>query len=149
MKLLIMTKHYILITSFIGLIACFNQAYAGDGVRVIAHADQELPMLSKQEIVNLFMGGASQFNLSPLELPPGNEHRAIFNTMVVGLTEARIQSYWAQMRFSGRMRPPMMLDDESDVLAYVRQNSGTIAYVSSAAELPENVQVIFEIHLSN
>lgn len=101
--------------------------------------------LSKQQIRNVFMGSASNLGLDPVNLPPGELSRTLFNLKVVGLTEARIESYWAQMRFSGRMKPPIMMESEEEVLAFVSQNPDGIAYISSIDNLPATVKVLAEI----
>ena len=113
-------------------------------VYVIVNAKSNLN-LNKQQIRNVFMGSASNLGLDPVNLPPGELSRTLFNLKVVGLTEARIQSYWAQMRFSGRMKPPIEMESKGEVLTFVSQNPDAIAYVSSIDNLPETVKVLAEI----
>ena len=113
-------------------------------VFVIVNAKSNIN-LNKQQIRNVFMGSAGNLGLDPVNLPPGELSRTLFNLKVVGLTEARIQSYWAQMRFSGRMKPPVVMESESEILAFVSQNPDAIAYVSSTDNLPDTVKVLAEI----
>ncbi|GAC21788.1 hypothetical protein GARC_4851 [Paraglaciecola arctica BSs20135] len=53
------------------------------------------------------------YDLRAIALPPESQTRVLFNTKMVGLTESRIQSCWAQMRFSGRKKPPTELTNET------------------------------------
>ena len=118
---------------------------ANNAIYVVANITDTSIELNRQQIRNLFMGGAIPYNLKAISLPPENQTRVLFNTKVVGLTEARIQSYWAQMRFTGRKVAPKEVDSEILALEYLKNNKGTIAYLSSNAEIPSNLTIILEI----
>ena len=118
---------------------------ANNTIYVVANTTGTLIQLNRQQIRNLFMGGAIPCDLNAISLPPENQTRVLFNTKVVGLTEARIQSYWAQMRFTGRKVAPKEVDSEILALEYLKNNEGTIAYLSSIAEIPSNLTIILEI----
>ncbi|WP_395341994.1 hypothetical protein PN836_020600 [Ningiella sp. W23] len=138
----------ILAASLVCAMAFTKSVSAFEGLRVITNSEHAIGQLSKQEVVNLFMGGGSGYDLKPVELSHASHSRAAFNTMIVGLTEARIQSYWAQMRFSGRMKPPKMMQSEADVLAYLQRNEDVIAYISASYPVPEGMQVVYELKAS-
>ncbi|MGS2719398.1 hypothetical protein [Paraglaciecola aestuariivivens] len=118
-------------------------ALASDEVWVIANLENKATNLSRQEIRNLFMGDALTYNLTAVALPPQHLTRVLFNTKVIGLTESRIQSYWAQMRFSGRKKPPLELANEVSILEYIQANPGTVGYVSAQTPIPEQLTVLF------
>ncbi|MFC4698862.1 hypothetical protein ACFO4O_01635 [Glaciecola siphonariae] len=126
------------------LISFASDALARESVLVVANVDDELS-LSKQEVRNLFMGGTVDYDLTAIELPPENEVRILFNTKVVGLTEARIQSYWAQMRFAGRKKPPQQLDSVESVVSFLRDNKGAIAYVPAGTDVPPDLKVVYQV----
>jgi hypothetical protein len=113
---------------------------------VVANTQDTSITLSRQEIRNLFMGGALSYDLRAIALPPENQTRVLFNTKVVGLTESRIQSYWAQMRFSGRKKPPTELTSEALVIEYLLNHPGTIAYLPANIEIPLGLTVLFQIN---
>ena len=110
---------------------------------VVANSGNSEISLNKKQIRDLFMGGFTQQNLEPISLPPNNPARVVFNTKVVGLTEARITSYWAQMRFSGRGKPPKTIDNVNDLLAYVQANEGSVAYLPANTSIPEGLTVVY------
>ncbi|PKF58006.1 hypothetical protein CW748_05410 [Alteromonadales bacterium alter-6D02] len=114
-----------------------------DDVVIVAHYQQGELKLTKSEISNLFMGGVLKHGLTPVALPPENLTRVLFNTKVIGLTESRIQSYWAQMRFSGRKKPPQEFKTEAELLQYIEQTPGTIAYLSAKTEIPEQLIKVY------
>lgn len=116
-------------------------AFAATQIIVVANVAQPL-FMEKHEIRNIFMGGPSRL-LDPVVLKPGEEARHVFNTLVVGLTEARIQSYWAQMRFSGRNRAPVEVENTEQMLQYLLEHQGAVGYLPADTLIPEQLTVLF------
>ncbi len=114
-----------------------------ENIKVIVNADKNIEQLAKQEIRNLFMGGVTDHELTPVSLSEGNISRKFFHTKVIGLTESRIQSYWAQMRFSGRLSEPKEVESDSEALKCVREKPDCVAYVAFDFEVPEDVKVVY------
>ena len=114
-----------------------------DRVLVVANTAERDLKLTRLEVRNLFMGEASNLALNAIVLTPDNLTRVLFNTKVIGLTEAHIQAYWAQMRFSGRKRPPREFEDETAALRYVLANEGAVGYFSQDTPLPEGLVVLY------
>lgn len=126
-------------------ICCSFQSKANDieDVMVVTSSSSFEAELSKRQIRDIFMGNSSTLPLTPLSLRPSNRARYIFNTKVVGLTESRIQSYWAQMRFSGRNKPPKEFDSVEALLAYMQNNKDTVAYLPVDTKLPSGMTMIY------
>jgi hypothetical protein len=85
----------------------------------------------------------ADYDLIPINLSSGNKERTVFHSRVLGLTDARVQSYWAQMRFSGRKQEPLTAESEIQALEYVIANEGTVTYVKSTTPLPEGLVVVY------
>lgn len=109
---------------------------------VVANIDHDL-QLSKREARNLFMGANLGHDLEVVSLPKGHLARVTFNTRVVGMTESRIQGYWAQMRFSGRRTPPRELADVQSIINYLRETPGAVSYLPASSPIPDNLTVLF------
>lgn len=133
---------YCLILILLGLTSL--PSIAAESIVVVTNSENKALKLSHQEIRNLFMGGAISADLKAVALPAENRTRVLFNTKVVGLTESRIQSYWAQMRFSGRKKPPLELSNEAMVLQYLKDNPNSVGYLPDDAILPDGLTVIFQ-----
>jgi hypothetical protein len=126
-------------------LTCFTAlANTDEKVVLVAHIDYDL-RLTKQEVQNLFMGGYTSYQLTPISLKSGTELRMLFNLSVLGLTEARVQSYWSQMKFTGRKIPPKAFESEDDALLYVLQNQHTVTYIRAGREVPDGLVVIYEL----
>jgi hypothetical protein len=120
-----------------------NICFANDAITVVANTQDRSILLNRQEVRNLFMGGAQHYGLHAIALPPENQTRILFNTKVIGLTESRIQSYWAQMRFTGRKKAPKEVDTERLVIQYIKDNEGTVGYLPASVSLPDELTVIY------
>ena len=114
-----------------------------ESVLVVANTDAPDLSLTRLEVRKLFMGGLSEASLNPIALPPDSLTRIRFNTEVIRLAESRIQAYWAQMRFSGRKRPPPEFQNEQAALEYVLANEGAVGYFPEDMPLPEGLTVLY------
>ena len=113
-------------------------------VVVVINSANDIEQLDKRTLRNLYMGGVNRYGLTPVALVTGSTGRVIFNTKVLGLTESRIQSYWAQMRFSGgRARPPREVSSAEDAIALIEANPNMITYLPAETVLPATVKVIY------
>ena len=112
---------------------------------VVANTQNTPISLTRQEIRNLFMGSVLSYDLKAVALPQENQTRVLFNTKIIGLTESRIQSYWAQMRFSGRKTQPIEISSETLVIEYLQAHPGTVSYISADMKIPNNLTILFQI----
>lgn len=113
-----------------------------DNVVVVANSNSGI-QLTQQEVKSLFMGGAVAADLKPVALPANNPTRVVFNTKVLGLTETRVQSYWAQMRFTGRKKPPLEVQDQISLIEYLLANPNTVGYLPLDADIPAELSVVY------
>jgi ABC-type phosphate transport system substrate-binding protein len=127
------------------LLTLSGASFASDRVVVVANIAQNSVTLTKSQVRDLFMSGASpeSLPLSPVTISPGEQSRTIFNTRIIGLPESRIQAYWAQMRFSGRLTPPKEVESEEQMLDYLKANEGSIGYLSESTRLPDGLKVVY------
>ena len=117
-------------------------AIAQDGLVLVANIDQPIS-LNREQVRNLYMGGKTGVRLKPVALSAKHRNRIIFNTKVIGLTESRIRSYWAQMRFTGRGKPPPEFDDIDALIAHLQVTPGSVGYVSVGLALPAELRVLY------
>ncbi|KUI97558.1 hypothetical protein [Vibrio sp. MEBiC08052] len=127
------------------LILCpLSYAKPQPDILVIANTASHLPALTHHEIRQIYMGGTLSRKYQAVALTVGNPTRILFNTKVIGLTESRIQSYWAQLLFTGRSHPPLELSSAKELLNYVTKTNNAIGYVPAQLELPHDVIVVYQ-----
>ena len=135
-------KRLLLITCLL-LNSTATLAKSNDHVMVVTHRDSSIDSISKSQLRNLFMGNLALPGDTPIALSPGEVARSIFNVRVIGLTESRIQAYWAQMRFSGRQQRPETADTIDELILMIESTTNTIGYLPENATLPDDVKVIY------
>lgn len=138
-------KYFNLLLFTMALFAFKLNAQSNYTLIIVANTQSDSIDITRRDVRNLFMGGALQYQLHAAVLPPENKTRVLFNTKVVGLTESRIQSYWAQMRFSGRKKQPREVKNEDEMIEYLKQNEGAIAYLPAGSFIPSELTVLLQI----
>ncbi|WP_016954809.1 hypothetical protein [Catenovulum agarivorans] len=102
--------------------------------------------LSRQQIKQVFLGARLEKNgdiLQPIILAPGHPWRAVFNIRVMGLTESRIQSYWAQVKFTGKRTPPTQVESFKQMLTLIDDYDGAIGIAPAQNVDLSKYQVIY------
>ena len=93
--------------------------------------------LDKNAIERIFMGKANNFDNGRAALPinaaKGATTREIFNTAVIGRSDAQVNAYWSKLLFTGKGTPPKELATDQDIIANVAANEDAIGYVDAAA----------------
>ncbi|MEZ0313095.1 MAG: hypothetical protein ACAI38_15070 [Myxococcota bacterium] len=111
------------------------------GFQVIVHRDNPLTSADRKLIADLFLKRRTTWpdheGVRPVDLASESPVRQRFTTAVLGKTVPQVRSYWQQRIFTGRELPPLELASDQDVVKFVTNNRGAIAYVSSDAGIGE------------
>lgn len=75
----------------------------------------------------LFWGDGSR--VVPVNLPPGNDLREAFSRTVLKRNRRELVEFWNEQHFKG-VNPPVVLESEDAVKAFVRQVDGAVGYIS-------------------
>ncbi|MBI3726998.1 MAG: hypothetical protein HY254_01535 [Burkholderiales bacterium] len=114
---------------------------------VIANPQSGIEKLSKDEVINLYMGRnrklASGINAMPLDLAATNTEKAKFYALLVNKNLPEINSYWARLMFSGQGSPPMQIESVDEVLEIVSSNKAAIGYIERK-KLDKRVKMIYD-----
>lgn len=125
-------------------IAMTHPASATD-ILIITNQSSNVEKLSRNEIRQVFLGGTLSRKYEPVNLMVGDPVRTLFNTKILGLTEGRIQAYWAQLLFSGKNeQPPKEFNSTAEMMTYIMSNHNAIGYISTKTPVPTNVKIIFQ-----
>ena len=104
--------------------------------------------MTKQSVINLFMGRAKKVGKGQLAIPLENvndEHiRDFFYTSLTGKSISEIRSYWARQVFSGRTSPPRAIDSFDEIKDIVKNNKGAIGYIP-LSQVDKDVSIVYVI----
>ena len=135
-------KRLFLLTLFL-VSSTVAQAKNNEHIKIVTQANSPVNSISKSQLKSIFMGNLSVRELTPIALSPGEVARSVFNVRVVGLTESRIQAYWAQMRFSGRQQRPQTAQSIEELILMIESTDNTIGYLPEDTPIPSSLKVIY------
>lgn len=135
----------IMIFSATTSIASIGGAQDQQGFLVVVHPDNPTQSLNYSEVSDMFLTKTTRWDdrtvVEPVDLPSGSSVRDSFSTAIHQKSVASVESYLHQQIFSGRAKPPLVVESDSEVAAFVSKNSGAIGYVSSDFD-PIGVKVL-------
>ena len=131
------------------LAACLglSPVRAGEPV-VIVHPDSGVQSLTRDEVINLFMGRQKRLPsgrvAAPVEQAEPPATRASFYQLLVGKDLPDIHAYWARLLYSGQAQPPRQAASAEEVLEFVAANKGAIG-VMDGARVDRRVRVVLDL----
>lgn len=127
------------------LVASLGSAFAlADELVVVVGAATHIERISREEVSDIFLGRYRQLPSGETAVPVDNtQSMEMFYRKLVGRSTAEIGAYWAQLRFSGRAKPPEQ-QPQADALERVASTPGAITYVDRS-KVDKRVRVILEL----
>lgn len=112
---------------------------------VIANRDSGVEKLTRDAVVNVFMGRYQKLPSGVTALPVDlGQHKADFYKSLLDKELPEVQSYWARLVFSGQASPPRQVENTADVIDVVANNKGAVGYIDRS-ELDNRVIVVLEL----
>jgi len=128
-------------------IAIFAQHLSEEDILVVTSVQSADLSLLQIKKTYLGMNSSGLANKHAVTLPHGNKTRQLFHVKVIGLSEARVRTFWAQMQFSGRGKSPVELPTVALVIEYLITHPNSIGYLPATTLLPQQLKVIYPVHL--
>ena len=119
----------------------FTKSVASDELVLVVHKNNPTSILSRSQVIDLYMGKYIAFpdgsKAVPVDIENDLETRTKFYDSLVGMPLARVNAYWSKVKFSGRARPPTQQKDEKAILDFVMETENAIAYVYESSVTSE------------
>lgn len=146
-------KYSRLIMFFIGIILLYSLPSSvlaeHKNVVVVVHKKNPTEKMTHSQVIDLFMGKYVAFpdgrKALPLDLSGNDEVKKQFYKSLVGMSLARVNSYWSRIKFTGRVKPSIKQLTENDVINYISDSTDAIGYVSRS-NLNKELKVVYEFH---
>lgn len=142
--------HRILAVLTLWMLCMLAPVRAGE-IAVIVHPYNPVAAMSAREVSDLYLGRSRSFAgddqnapIAVYEQPPDSTLRENFFRSLNGMNLKQLNAYWARLRFSGEVLPPVILPDSRMVLEAVGRNRGGIGYVD-AAVADASVKVVLRL----
>lgn len=115
------------------LVLALGSGAAQADVVAVVSAKNPLVSLSKNQVVDIFLGKSSRFpdggRAVPVDQAEGASARDEFYLQFAGKSPAQIKAHWSKIIFTGRGQPPRELQDGIEVRRLVAENPHAIGYI--------------------
>jgi hypothetical protein len=137
------------ISYFMVAILCWSAGMAcGADLVVVVNRNSAIEHLSKDDVVNIFMGRYRQLptgiTAEPVDLALPQAEKARFYSLIVGKELSEIDSYWARLKFSGQRPRPRQSDSAEDLIEFISNSRGGIGYIDKR-KLDKRVKVVLDL----
>ncbi|CAI2389432.1 hypothetical protein ACE41O_15610 [Alteromonas macleodii] len=127
-------KHFSpLLAVVLALYSFSSVAQSQEKIVVVTNLNNDVQVLDKKGIIDLFMGKYSAFpngrQATPIDIELNDELKGQFYKSLVGLPLARVNAYWSRLKFSGRVKPPAIEQTMEDVKQRLEDDESALAYV--------------------
>ncbi len=133
----------ILLLSLIVFFSCM--IIKAQSYKVIVNKTNPVSELTKKQVSNYFLKKQKKWsdktNVIPVDLNSKSNTRLNFSKDIHKKSTSQVRAYWQQMIFAGRGTPPREMQDEEEVISYVKKYKGAIGYVSVSTKT-EGVKTI-------
>jgi len=130
------------------LIALSSPASPND-VIVVVNINNPTDQLTKSQVIDLFMGKYLAFpngiKASTVDIDGKGNLKKRFYQQLVGMSLARVNSFWSRIKFTGRAKPPLKQPNEDAIIRFITLEKDAISYISRS-KLNENLKVVFEFN---
>lgn len=129
------------------LLACFGPQAMAASLVVVVDARSDIERLSRNEVVNIFMG---RYRVLPSGEPahpfdhPTRTVKASFYKKLLGKDMADINAYWARLLFSGRTAPPRQAQSLREMIDWLSSQRGGVAYLERE-QVDNRVKIVLEL----
>ena len=123
-----------------------STAWAAELV-VAVRSDSEIGTLSKNEVIDIFLGRFRQLpsgqRAEPLDQAKQSPERQVFYHALINKTAAEIDAYWARLLFTGRVTPPRSMDTQEHLVEELLRNTRAIGYLDRT-KIDRRLRIVFE-----
>ncbi len=115
-------------------------------IAVIVSKHSDLGPLTRAQVLDIYTGRLLTLPNNeipmPMDLRGSPTLRTEFYRLLTGKPLSQINTYWAQLLFSGQATPPRILPDTQAMLQAVRQNSSALGFIDTQ-NVPHDIKVLF------
>lgn len=128
-----------------GLVIGLDPGTAAADVVAVVSAKSPVSALSRNQVVDIFLGKASRFpdgnQAVPIDQAEGAAARDEFYLRFAGKSPAQLNAHWSKIIFTGRGRPPREAAGAAEVKKRLAEDPFAIGYLE-AGQVDASVKVV-------
>lgn len=117
----------------IGMALSLNAGGAAADVVAVVSAKNPVTALSKNQVMDIFLGKTSRFPdgspAVPIDQVEGAAARDAFYASFAGKSSAQLKAHWSKIIFTGRGQPPREVANSIEVRKFIVDNPNAIGYI--------------------
>lgn len=117
----------------IGLALSLGASGAAAEVVAVVSASNPVTTLSKNQVVDIFLGKANRFpdgsQAVPVDQGEGSAAREEFYLKFAGKSPAQLKAHWSKIIFTGRGQPPQETSNDIEVKKFIAKVPNAIGYI--------------------
>lgn len=120
----------------IGLALSLSNGGAAADVVAVVSAKNPVTALSKNQVMDIFLGKASRFPdgspAMPIDQIEGSAARNAFYARFAGKSPAQLKAHWSKIIFTGRGQPPREVSNGTEVKKLIAEHPYSIGYIEKS-----------------
>lgn len=117
----------------LGLLLGLSVGSAAADVVVVVSAQSPLTALTREQVVDIFLGKTSRFpdgsRAVPIDRLEGSAQRDEFYLKFAVRSPAQVKAHWSKIIFTGRGQPPQEIASASELKKAIAENPNAIGYM--------------------
>jgi len=129
--------------------ACHSSLLNAQELVVVVNPSNDTRQMTRSEVIDLFMGKYVAFpdgsKAVAVDLNKEQQSKKEFYQRLLGRSLASVNAYWSRLKFTGRVKPPVSLSSEEEVIQYIKNTPNAIGYIPKSM-LTNNLKVVYQFH---
>jgi ABC-type phosphate transport system substrate-binding protein len=129
----------------LGLMLCCTCNTVAAEVVVIVSPRSPVAAISKNQVVNIFLGQNTRFpdgsSAIPIDQVESSAQRHEFYTLYANKAPAQVKAHWSRIIFTGRGQPPKTVENDAEVKKRIAENPNAIGYIDHT-QVDDSVKVL-------
>lgn len=121
-----------LIYLFVCIYLFISNSSSANENKIVLIAHENVPEINKEILNKVYLGklnSVKEINLVPVNSKAGSFERTTFLKEFLHQDDERYIGYWNVRRYIGKGSPPIEINTSEDIIHFVENNAGAIAYV--------------------
>ncbi|MBD1555349.1 hypothetical protein HC752_00135 [Vibrio sp. S9_S30] len=104
--------------------------YSVADMYIVVGTQSDLESITEEQVAGLYLGrnrGMKDRRLTILER--SGDVREVFYKEISNLSLSQVNAHWAKLKFSGRVRAPLVMKTEEELLEHLLKDKSALGYV--------------------
>ncbi len=120
--------------------------FKSEAQTIIVNINNPITSISKGKLRNIFLGNKNVWSSGKLiqlaDYNSENKLRKQFSDKILNRSPRKVSMIWIKVSLSGKSLPPRILRNSDEIIDFVKNNEGAIAYIEQVSKFPKQIKVL-------